>query len=58
MRAPSAAPASTDSPLSVMACTFAVIASMKVDAPGVAVKTTVVVDRNVSGPVVRSSWMS
>jgi hypothetical protein len=31
---------------------------MKVDASAVASKTTVVVDRKVSGPVVRSRWTS
>jgi hypothetical protein len=31
---------------------------MKVEAPGVAVKRTVVVDRKVSGPVVRSRAIS
>lgn len=58
MRAPSAAAASTAAPLRVIACTFAVMASTKVEAPAVAVKTIVVVDRNVSGPVVRSRWTS
>jgi hypothetical protein len=54
MRAPSAAAASSSVPLRVIVCTFAVSASMKVEMPGVAEKATVVVDRKVSGPAVRS----
>ncbi len=59
MRTPSLAVAgSTGLPLRVIECTAAVIASMKVDAPGRAAKVTVVVDANVFSPVVRSRTTS
>jgi len=55
MRTPSATAAgSSSTPFSVTEWTVRVIASMNVEAPGVAEKRTVVVLRKVSGPVVRS----
>jgi len=53
-----AAAGSTSTPLTVMLWTFVVIASRKVDVASCAVKVTVVVDRKVSGPVVRSRSMT
>ncbi len=59
MRTPSLTAATSSArPLSVIECTVFVIASMKVDDPGSAVKVTVVVLPNVSAPVVRSSAMT
>ena len=55
MRTPSLTDAGSRlTPFRVTECTARVIASMKVEAPGVAVNLTVVVLPNVSGPVVRS----
>ena len=59
MRTPSLTTAgSSDWPFRVTECTVRVMASTKVEAPGVAVKRMVVVLRNVSGPVVRSRTTS
>jgi hypothetical protein len=59
MRTPSFTTATSRGvPFRVIECTCSVIASMKVLAPGVAVKRTVVVLPNVAGPRVRSSSTS
>ena len=59
MRTPSLTSAgSSATPFSVTECTWAVIASMNVDAPSVAANRTVVSLRNTSGPVVTSSTTS
>ncbi len=53
-----AAAASIDRPLSVISRTLRAMRSMKVEAPGVAAKRTVVREPNTSGPVVRSRTTS
>ncbi len=59
MRMPSLTSAGSRAvPFSVTECTVLVIASMKVEAPGVPVKRTVVVEPKTSAPRVRSSSTS
>ena len=59
MRTPSLTAATSSAvPLSVTECTVLVIASMKVDDPGIAENVTVVVLPKISEPLVRSRAMT